>query len=68
MLIRLMIGIVQPFPTPGICSFAFSSPISPSIVMPGRHSRGGLRRMIVSNIDTGDGSVEVSARPTFPRT
>ena len=68
MLIRLMIGIVQPLPTPGIWSLAFSSPMSFSWVIPLRHLSLGLSRMIVSNMETGEGSVEVSARPTFPRT
>jgi hypothetical protein len=33
-----------------------------------RHSLSGLSRMTVSNIDSGAGSVEVSARPALPKT
>ena len=68
MLIRLMIGMVQPLTTPGICSLAFSSPTSLSVVIPGRHCSRGFSRMIVSNMESGEGSVAVSARPTLPRT
>src|SRR3970040_2447330 len=34
----------------------------------GRHSVGGLRMTVVSIIENGAGSVEVSARPAFPNT
>jgi hypothetical protein len=33
-----------------------------------RHWSGGLRRIVVSSIENGAGSVEVSARPAFPKT
>lgn len=34
----------------------------------GRHSLGGFRTTVVSIIENGAGSVEVSARPAFPKT
>ena len=36
--------------------------------MPGRHSSRGFSRTVVSIIDSGAGSVAVSARPTLPKT
>ncbi len=39
-----------------------------SFVIPFGHCDRGLSSMIVSNIETGAGSVAVSALPTFPRT
>src|SRR5438105_9069886 len=68
MLIRLMIGCVQMFETPGIVVAWSSSPISFSRVMPGRHWDSGLRLTIVSVMFTGAGSVEVSARAIFATT
>jgi len=67
-LIRLMIGCVQMFDTPGSVVAASSSPISFSRVMPGRHSRGGFRFTTVSVMLTGAGSVEVSARAILATT
>ena len=36
--------------------------------MPGRHEEIGLSIMVVSIMETGAGSVAVSARPSFPTT
>ena len=68
MLMRLMIGWVQMFDTPGKVVAASSSPMSRSRVIPGRHSDGGLRFTTVSVMLTGAGSVEVSAREIFATT
>src|SRR6266511_4005084 len=68
MLMRLMIGWVQMFDTPGKVVAASSSPMSCSRVIPGRHSDGGLRFTTVSVMLTGAGSVEVSAREIFATT
>ena len=68
MLIRLMIGCVQMFATPGRATAWSSSPISFSRVMPGRHADGGFRFTIVSVMLTGAGSVDVSARAIFATT
>src|SRR2546428_12138686 len=68
MLIRLMIGWVQMFETPGSVVAASSSPISLSRVMPGRHAAAGFRFTIASVMLTGAGSVEVSARAIFATT
>ena len=65
---RLMIGWVQMFDTPGSVVAASISPMSFSRVIPGRHSASGLRFTIVSVILTGAGSVEVSAREIFATT
>ena len=68
MLIRLIIGCVQMFDTPGSVVAWSSSPMSFSRVMPGRHSRSGFRLTTVSVMFTGAGSVEVSARAIFATT
>ncbi len=68
MLMRLMIGCVQMFDTPGSVVASSSSPMSFSRVIPGRHSRSGLRLTTVSVMLTGAGSVDVSARATFATT
>ncbi len=68
MLIRLMIGWVQMFDTPGRVVAASSSAMSCSRVIPGRHWASGLSRTIVSVMLTGAGSVEVSARATLATT
>ena len=68
MLIRLMIGCVQPLRTPGIWSFESSSAIMSFFVIPFRHWFFGLRSTMDSIMLTGAGSVEVSAFPTFPST
>ena len=39
-----------------------------AFVTPFRHSAFGFRMMMLSNIDTGAGSVDVSALPTLPST
>ena len=68
MSIRVLMGIVQAFVSPGICNAASISSINLSGVMPSRHCSGGLSMTVVSNIDNGAGSVAVSARPTLPKT
>ncbi len=68
MLIRLMIGWVQMFETPGSVAAMSSSAMIFSRVMPGRHWLSGLRLTIVSVMLSGAGSVEVSARETFATT
>ncbi len=44
------------------------SSISFSVVIPSRHSSRGFSVIVVSNIDSGAGSVAVSARPALPKT
>ena len=68
MLMRLIIGWVQMFATPGMVTAVSSSPMSCSRVIPGRHADGGLRLTTVSVIFSGAGSVEVSARAIFATT
>ncbi len=62
---RLMIGIVQMLVTPGSSAACPSSARSCSSVNPARHCSRGLRCTTVSVMFSGDGSVDVSARPTF---
>ena len=68
MSMRVLIGMVQALVTPGRRTVASSSANSRATVMPGRHWSGGLSVMMVSIIDSGAGSVAVSARPTLPNT
>ena len=68
MSVRALIGIVQAFDTPGICSALSISAMSLSVVIPARHSASGFRLITVSNISTGAGSVAVCARPALPKT
>ena len=68
MSMRALIGMVQAFDTPGICTAWSISAISLSTVMPARHSVSGLRLITVSNISSGAGSVAVAARPALPNT
>ena len=68
MLIRLMMGWVQMFETPGRVVATSSSAISFSRVIPGRHWDSGLRLTMASVMFTGAGSVEVSAREIFATT
>ena len=65
MSIRLMIGIVQMFDTPGICTARPISARRRSSVMPARHWSRGLRWTTVSVMFSGAGSVDVSARATL---
>src|SRR5260221_6670790 len=67
-LIRLIIGCVQPFTTPGICSLAFSSLMMSSFLIPLRHSSFGFNRIMVSTMLIGELSVAVFARPALPKT
>ena len=66
MSMRLMIGCVQMFVTPGKRSFSSISASRDSRVTPLRHCSGDFRWTIVSFMLTGEGSVDVSARPAFP--
>jgi len=68
MSIRVLIGHTQALVTPGSCSRWSSSSLILSMVTPGRHSDSGLSCMTVSIIDSGAGSVAVSARPILPNT
>ena len=68
MLIRLMMGCVQPLVTPGICSFELSSLMMPSFVIPFRHSFFGFSKMMVSIMLIGELSVAVFALPALPST
>ena len=68
MSMRALIGMVQAFETPGICTALSISAISLSTVMPARHWLSGLRLITVSNISSGAGSVAVAARPALPNT
>ena len=63
-----MIGIVQMLVTPGSSAAALISVRRRSSVIPGRHWSRGFRWTIVSVMLSGDGSVDVSARPTFATT
>ena len=68
MLIRLIMGCVHPFITPGICSLAFNSLIISSLEKPSLHSDCGFNSTMLSIIFIGALSVAVFARPAFPRT
>ena len=68
MSIRVLIGMTHAFVSPGTCTARSSSARMPSGVMPGRHSSRGLKRMTVSIMVSGAGSVAVSARPILPNT
>src|SRR5437899_654731 len=68
MSMRLRMGCVQMFVTPGMRSFSSSRCIMASFVWPAGHWSFGLKVTIVSLMLIGAGSVEVSARPIFPMT
>ena len=53
---------------PGVLMLAFISAVSFSQVIPGRHCSGGFKVTTVSNIESGAGSVGVSAWPALPKT
>src|SRR3546814_9936641 len=65
---RLRIGGIQILARPGTFTTRSNSSISFSGVIPGRHDPRGLKRMVVSNISRGAGSVALSARPALPNT
>ena len=65
---RASIGIVQALVSPGTWIASCNSERNRSGVIPGRHSCRGFRRTVVSIMDSGAGSVAVSARPTLPKT
>ena len=65
---RLIIGCVHPFVTPGICNFEFSSLIISFFVRSERHCDFGFSIIIVSTILIGELSVAVLALPAFPKT
>ena len=68
MSMRLRIGGIQTFDSPGTFTTRSSSSTSFSGVMPARHWSRGLNWIVVSNISSGAGSVAVSARPALPNT
>ncbi len=69
MSILVLIGIVQALASPGNFIAASISAMSSCVVLSGSgHSERSLSRAMVSSIDSGAGSVAVSARPTFPNT
>ena len=68
MSIRVRMGMVHALVRPGNWMASLSACTSPSRVMPGRHASSGLSMMVVSIMDSGAGSVAVSARPTLPKT
>ena len=59
--VRVWIGIQKMFAIPGVLMLALTSASSLFHVIPLRHSLGGLSATIVSNIESGAGSVGVSA-------
>ena len=61
---RQTLGIAMP----GKRRLAFTSPRNFAQVMPRGHWSNGLSEMIVSNIESGAGSVDVSACPALPKT
>ena len=61
-------GIQKMLAMPGVFNFSFISAMILSHVMPGRHCSGGLSETTVSNIESGAGSVAVSAWPALPKT
>ncbi len=68
MSMRPLIGMVHEFVTPAMRSSPSIAFTRPSYVMPRRHSSSGFSTIVVSNIDSGAGSVAVVARPAFPNT
>ena len=66
--VRVWIGIQKMLLIPGVRRVEFISASSFSHVIPARHSDNGLNETIVSNIESGAGSVAVSACPAFPKT
>src|SRR5580765_4412830 len=67
-LMRLIIGCVQPLVTPGICSLLFNSLMISFFVIPFRHSFFGFSMTMVSIMLIGELSVAVFALPAFPNT
>ena len=65
---RALMGIVQAFWMPGRSSALDISSTSLSLVIPDLHAAGGLSMMTVSIMESGPGSVGVSARPALPKT
>ena len=65
---RALMGMVQAFCRPGKRTASSISARRRSLVIPLRHSDCGFRTMTVSIIESGAGSVAVSARPAFPNT
>ena len=66
--VRVWIGIQKMFAMPGVLILLVHFRESFSQVMPGRHCSGGLSFTTVSNIESGAGSVGVSACPALPKT
>ena len=68
MSMRPLIGIVHELVKPGRRVSESISSTRPSIVSPSRHSSSGFKTIVVSNMDSGAGSVAVFARPALPNT
>ena len=82
MSMRVRMGIVHALFRPGICTTLFSASVSSSgvrlrcamtlpsssLMSTAGHSDSGLRRIVVSIMSIGAGSVAVSARPALPKT
>src|SRR5437762_10605572 len=64
---RARMGCTHVLTYPMVCSALSISPTSLSLVMPLRHLDLGRRRTVVSIMVRGAGSVDVSARPIFPK-
>ena len=65
MSIRFLIGMIQTLVRLGTWTIESSSFFSLAVVMPGRQSSFGFRRIVVSTMVSGAGSVAVSARPAL---
>ena len=68
MSMRVLMGIVHAFVSPGNCTIPSNSEMTSSMVLPAGQVSVSVRVMVVSNIDSGAGSVAVWARPALPST
>ena len=68
MSIRVLIGMVQALVRPGNRMAASKARVRLSRSTPSRHWSSGFKMIVVSIIESGAGSVAVSARPTLPNT
>ena len=82
MSMRVLMGIVQALFRPGICTVLFIASINSSgvrrrcamilpssfVISTAGHCASGFRRIVVSIMSIGAGSVAVSARPALPKT
>ena len=65
---RVLMGMVQALVRPGNWTMASSSLITSSMVLPSGQASVSVRMIVVSNMDSGAGSVAVPARPDLPST